>query len=95
MRILVDQSGYDLLNIGDVAMLRSCVIRLRRLWPGAEIMVISHAPERLARYCPGTMAIGRTCADLPVVRLLPLGPRLVLEQAWKSTTLSWPAVAAT
>jgi len=85
MRILVDQSGYDLLNIGDVAMLRSCVIRLRQLWPGAEIMVISHAPERLARYCPGAIAIGQTYADLPFVRRLPRGPRLIFEQAWKST----------
>jgi hypothetical protein len=24
VRILVDQSGYDLLNLGDVAMLQSC-----------------------------------------------------------------------
>jgi len=31
-RILVDQSGYDLLNIGDVAMLQACVRRLTRIW---------------------------------------------------------------
>ena len=48
MRILVDQSGYDLLNIGDVAMLQSCVTRLRMQWPAAEIMVIAAAPGRLA-----------------------------------------------
>jgi colanic acid/amylovoran biosynthesis protein len=83
MRILVDQSGYDLLNLGDVAMLQSCVIRLRQLWPDAEIMVLCHAPERLASYCPGTIAIGRTYADLPFVRRLPRRPRLASEQAWK------------
>lgn len=82
-RILVDQSGYDLLNVGDVAMLQSCVLRLRRLWPSAEIMVICHAPQRLASYCPGTIAVGRTYADLPLVRLLPRRPRLAAEQAWK------------
>ena len=82
-RILVDQSGYDLLNVGDVAMLQACVIRLRRLWPDAEIMVICHAPERLASYCPGTIAIGRTVADLPFFRVLPRRPRLAAEQAWK------------
>jgi polysaccharide pyruvyl transferase WcaK-like protein len=82
-RILVDQSGYDLLNVGDVAMLQSCVLRLRRLWPDAEIMVICHAPGRLASYCPGTIAIGRTWADLPFFRLLPRRPRLAAEQAWK------------
>lgn len=83
VRILVDQSGYDLLNIGDVAMLQSCVTRLKQLWPNAEIMVICHAPERLASYCPGTIAIGRTYADLPFFRRLPRRPRLASEQAWK------------
>ena len=82
-RILIDQSGYDLLNVGDVAMLQSCVIRLRRLWPGAEIMVVCHAPERLASYCPGTTAIGQTLAGLPFFRMLPRRPRLAAEQAWK------------
>lgn len=82
-RILVDQSGYDLLNVGDTAMLRSCVIRLRRLWPEAEIMVICHAPGRLASCCPGTTAIGRTLADLPFVRMIPRRPRLAAEQVWK------------
>jgi polysaccharide pyruvyl transferase WcaK-like protein len=82
-RILVDQSGYDLLNLGDAAMLQACVTRLRRLWPDAEIMVICHAPEQLAACCPGAIAIGRTFADLPVSRLLPRRPRLAAEQAWK------------
>jgi len=83
MRILVDQSGYDLLNIGDVAMLQSCVARLRQLWPDAEILVICHAPGRLASYCPGTIAIGQTYADLPLFRMFPRKPRLAAEQAWK------------
>ena len=82
-RILVDQSGYDLLNVGDVAMLQSCTIRLRRLWPDADIMVICHAPERLASYCPGTTAIGQTLVGLPFSRILPRRPRLAAEQAWK------------
>ena len=82
-RILVDQSGYDLLNIGDAAMLQSCVMRLRQLWPDAEITVICHAPQRLASYCPGTTAVGRTFADLPFFQILPRGPRLAAEQAWK------------
>ena len=82
-RILIDQSGYDLLNVGDVAMLQSCVLRLRQLWPGAEVMVICHAPGRLAAYCPGTVAIGRTLAGLRFFRALPRRPRLAAEQAWK------------
>lgn len=85
MRILVDQSGYDLLNVGDVAMLQACVARLRARWPDAEIMVIAHDAERLASYCPGTVAIGRTLADLPFLSPLPRRPRLIAEQAWKMT----------
>jgi len=30
MRVLVDQPAYELLNIGDIAMLQSCVLRLRQ-----------------------------------------------------------------
>ncbi len=83
VRILVDQSSYDLLNIGDVAMLQSCIARLRSQWPDAEIMVIAHEPARLASYCPGTIAIGRTFADRWPVRALPKKLRLMLDQAWK------------
>ncbi len=50
MRILVDQSGYELLNMGDVAMLQSCVLRLSRQWPDAEIMVIARSPADLTPY---------------------------------------------
>ena len=82
-RILVDQSGYDLRNLGDIAMLQSCVTRLRQLWPDAGIMVICHAPERLARLCPGVTGIGRTLADRPPFLMLPRRPRLAAEQAWK------------
>lgn len=83
LRILVDQSGYDLLNIGDVAVLQSCVTRLQRHWPDAEIMVIAHDPSHLASYCPGTIAIGPTLANRPSARFLPRKPRLASEQAWK------------
>ncbi len=85
MRILVDQSGYDLLNIGDVAMLQSCVSRLQQQWPAAEIMVIAHEPSVLARYCPGVIAISQTLADLPLSDLLPRRHLLAAEQVWKVT----------
>ena len=79
MRILIDQSGYDLLNLGDIAMLQSCVTRLSGYWPDAEIMIIANAPERLAAYCPGTIAIGRTTNQLlslgrNIASYLPLRP---------------------
>ena len=84
MRILVDQSGYELLNVGDVAMLQSCVKRLRHQWPAAEIMVISHAPERLPLYCSDVIGIGRTFADMPSLQFLPRKLRLASEQGWKT-----------
>lgn len=65
MRILVDHSGYDLLNIGDIGMLQSCVQRLQRLSPAAEISVICHDADQLVEYCPGT-----TPVVLSVPRLL-------------------------
>lgn len=83
MRILVDQSGYDLLNIGDVAMLQACVARLRQQWPDAEIMVIAHEPARLASYCPGTRAVTRSLAGHRLLRCLPRKPQLASEQVWK------------
>ena len=84
MRILVDQSGYELLNIGDVAMLQSCVTRLKHQWPHAEVMVIAHATDNeLETYCPEAIGIGRTFADLPLFRNVPRKPRLASEQAWK------------
>jgi colanic acid/amylovoran biosynthesis protein len=57
MRILVDHSGYDLRNIGDIAMLTVAVERLREQWADAEITVVTHRPEVLKRYCPGTRAV--------------------------------------
>ena len=83
MRILVDQSGYDLLNIGDVAMLQSCVARLKMQWPEAEIMVIARDPTLLQTYCPGVTAIWRTSADLPLLRYLPPKSQSASEQVWK------------
>jgi polysaccharide pyruvyl transferase WcaK-like protein len=85
VRILVDQSGYELLNIGDVAMLQSCVLRLQHQWPAAEIMVVSHAPERLPLYCPDAIGVGRTFADMPSIQFLPRKLRLASEQGWKTS----------
>jgi len=53
-RVFVDHSGYDLLNIGDTAMLKATVTRLQERWPGARIQVVTTSRERLAALCPGT-----------------------------------------
>ena len=70
VRILVDQSGYELLNIGDVAMLQSCVLRLSQQWPEAEIMVVAHSAANLAAYCPAAKSVGRASGQA-FARLLP------------------------
>ena len=90
MRILIGQPGYDLLNPGDVAMLQSCVARLRQQWPGAEIMVTADDPQRLASCCPGTVAIGR--GKRPRLALSP--PRTAVRRSVPLTS-SWPAGAPT
>ncbi|MBD2101135.1 polysaccharide pyruvyl transferase family protein [Leptolyngbya sp. FACHB-261] len=52
MRIFVEQSGYPLLNMGDLAMLQVAVSRLKSLWPNALIEVLTISPELLTRSCP-------------------------------------------
>lgn len=52
MEVLIDNSGYGLSNLGDVAMLQCAVERLRALWPTATLHVLTHEPERLRRFCP-------------------------------------------
>jgi polysaccharide pyruvyl transferase WcaK-like protein len=83
VRVLVDHDGYDLLNLGGVAMLQGCIARLRQQWQDAEVKVIAHAPARLERYCPGTTPIGRTFADSPLVQVVPRKVRLASEQLWR------------
>jgi colanic acid/amylovoran biosynthesis protein len=80
VRILVDQSDYELMNVGDIAILQSCVIRLRQQWPDAEIMVVGHALDRIVTSCPGTVAIARA-SDKSFSRLI---PRKYLA-VWEST----------
>jgi colanic acid/amylovoran biosynthesis protein len=52
MRIIIDPSTLDCLNMGDVAMLQVAVRRLRRKLPGASIQVLTNDPVELARLCP-------------------------------------------
>lgn len=53
MEVLIENSGYRLGNVGDVAMLQVACRRLREYWPEVELAVITEAGDRLARYCPG------------------------------------------
>lgn len=52
MRIVAEQSGHELLNMGDLAMLQVALWRFREIWPDSEISVLTSQPERLKRYLP-------------------------------------------
>jgi polysaccharide pyruvyl transferase WcaK-like protein len=56
MKILVEQSGYGLRNMGDLAMLQVAVERLHAQWPNAEIHVFTFAAQKLQHYCSPTQA---------------------------------------
>ncbi len=82
LRILVDQSGYDLRNLGDVAMLQACVRRLQALRPAARIAVLCHDSELLAKYCPTATAVpaaGRAIPHSARARRI----YLAVAQVWK------------
>ena len=69
-KILVEQSGYPLANLGDVSMLQGVVQRLKELYPDATIEVFTSAPEKLAQFCPQASPInlsGRTIWYFPLI----------------------------
>lgn len=57
MRIIVDPSTLDCLNVGDVAMLQAAIGQLRRQWPDAVIQVFTNDPEAIARHCPSVLPL--------------------------------------
>ena len=57
MRVLIDQSGYELLNSGDLAMLMSCADGIHACVPDAELSVLTRSPQRLAAAVPGSRAV--------------------------------------
>jgi polysaccharide pyruvyl transferase WcaK-like protein/O-antigen/teichoic acid export membrane protein len=86
MRILVEHSGYALVNIGDIAMLQGCVHRLRSLWPDAEILVFTESADRLRVVCPGAEPVVPSIAGHWWASWLPETAQLVVEQIWKIAT---------
>ncbi|MDZ8077970.1 MAG: polysaccharide pyruvyl transferase family protein [Nostoc sp. DcaGUA01] len=85
MRILIENSGYHLENMGDVAMLQVTVARLRNFWPDALIEVITNAPEKLAELCPQThplLPIGRCFWTAPLISS-------IYKSSTSQLTLQW------
>jgi polysaccharide pyruvyl transferase WcaK-like protein len=68
MRIIVDTAlnagSAEYSNMGDVAMLQVGVRRLQRLWPAAQIEVLTESPVALALFCPGAKSLPRAGRDL-------------------------------
>lgn len=61
-RIIIEPGTYLFDNMGDIAMLQVCVVRLRNVWPDAQIKMLTRSPERMVRFCPGTEALdGAAC----------------------------------
>src|SRR5215211_8426539 len=57
VRILLEPNAHHHLNAGDAAMLQVAFRRLRELCPEATIQVITDAPDRLERLCPGAVPV--------------------------------------
>jgi polysaccharide pyruvyl transferase WcaK-like protein len=53
MKIVVENSGYDMRNLGDLAMLQVGVRRLLSLWPDAQIYVLTLNPDAVLRQTQG------------------------------------------
>ncbi|HZD64834.1 MAG TPA: polysaccharide pyruvyl transferase family protein, partial [Acidimicrobiales bacterium] len=83
MRILVDHSGYDLLNVGDAAMLQACLARLADRWPDAEAQVVCRSSGRLEELWPPAIPLGPSIADRAPLAGRSQRTRLGLEQVFK------------
>src|ERR1041385_3086671 len=51
MRIFMVPGTSDCANMGDVAMLQTAISRLRELWPGAALRILTHQPAQLKGRC--------------------------------------------
>jgi polysaccharide pyruvyl transferase WcaK-like protein len=57
MRILVDPGSFDSRNWGDVAMLRTAILRLRDRWPHCRLQVLTSDAAALAAHSPEAEAV--------------------------------------
>lgn len=55
--VIVEPGTFDLLNLGDIAMLQVAVGRLRTLMPSAELRVFTHDPDALDEHCAGVLPL--------------------------------------
>ena len=83
MRILIENSGYHLRNMGDVAMLQIAAKRIRLAFPNAELFTLTHDAERLAQYVGGQPADPRHRQLWLDSRALPIP----IRKSWLSKSL--------
>ena len=83
MRILIENSGYHLQNMGDVAMLQVAAQRIRAAYPNAELLTLTHSAERLERYVGGTALEPRRRQLWLESRALPIP----IRKSWLPKTL--------
>lgn len=57
MKILIDNSGYELKNFGDIAMLHATINRIKSLSPNIEIYVFTQEPLRLKAISPDVVPV--------------------------------------
>jgi polysaccharide pyruvyl transferase WcaK-like protein len=104
MHIIVDTAlnagSAEYSNMGDVAMLQVGVRRLQRLWPSAQIEVLTESSLNLERFCPGTKPLPRDGRDLwignyaiigGVDRLLPRAASKGLSELGRACRLRYPS----
>jgi polysaccharide pyruvyl transferase WcaK-like protein len=91
VRILVEPSDYVLRNAGDMAMLRTAVLRLVQRWPGALIQVLTDSPDELEAFCPEVtplLSAGRQYW-LKMVRVRKRFPSVVRKHAPELIEFLW------
>ncbi|WP_084211872.1 polysaccharide pyruvyl transferase family protein [Geoalkalibacter subterraneus] len=69
MKILIDNSGYDILNVGDTVMLRVALARIKKILPHAKLSILTRAPEVILRSFPGVSPLPPLSKlDLNIIR---------------------------
>lgn len=72
MRVLINHGSHSLTNLGDLAMLRVCVDRVREHLPGSESLVPTTSPDDLRDHVPGATPLNLSAGsrDSSLVGLL-------------------------
>jgi len=63
MKIVLDTSTDHFYNFGDLAMLRTAVSRIKKLWPDSRIQIITSRADRLPLFCSDVEPVSAMCRD--------------------------------